>query len=136
MRHLDIRRLLAEEEKLNCTFLSVAPHLGFLDPQAYHHPHLNAQTKVLLPAWLAESFFSMKERSKVIEVELPQHLNSKMREAIRAGPLAINFRSFSFHFFEVGLMLARMVNNEHLVELRIAFCGDRYQKLIDMALFE
>lgn len=65
---------------------------------------------------------------------MPKYFNVKMREAIMAGPLAINFRSFSFHFFETGLKLARIVNDAHLPELRVAFCSERYKMLMDMAI--
>lgn len=131
MRLLDIRTLLSDEEKINCTFKYDSPQLGFIDPQC-KLTDLPAQSKVMLPFWLAASFSS----DRLAEIEMPKHFNSKMKEAIVAGSLAINFRGFSFHFFEIGMKLSILVNESHLAELRIAFCGDRYQRMMDFVLTE
>jgi GINS complex subunit 3 len=131
MRHLDIRNLLCEEEKINCTFRGNAPGLGFLDPTS-RAIDLSSQSKVPLPLWLAENMAT----ARYVDIEMPKYFNSKMREAILAGPLAINFRSFSFHFFEMGLRLSHLIDNAHLKELRTAFCGERYKALMDRALAE
>ena len=135
MRYLDIRSVLSEEEKINCTFRESANDLGFLDPKSSGRNGTNAlneKSKVLVPFWLAENL----SRSGYVDIEMPDYFNSKMREAIHAGPLAIKFRSYSFHFFEVGLRLSVLKNDQLIKELRTAFCGERYKKLMDMALVE
>ena len=131
MRYLDIRLLLSEEEKINCVLRRDAPELGFLDPHG-RSPDLVAKSRVVIPYWLAESM----EESQLAELEMPKYLNSKMKEAVLAGPLAVNLRSFSFHFFEMGLRLSKLPGGNHLKELRVAFCGERYKALVDVALAE
>ena len=131
MRYLDIRLLLSEEEKINCVLRSDAPDLGFLDPHG-RSTDLVAKSRVVIPFWLAESM----EESQLAELEMPKYLNSKMKEAVLAGPLAVNLRSFSFHFFEMGLRLSKLPGGNHLKELRVAFCGERYKALVDVALAE
>jgi hypothetical protein len=130
-RYLDVRTLLSEEEKIDSIFLQETPHLGFMDPQC-RTSHLAAQTKVPLPLWLAESM----AEAKIIEVEMPKYLNTKMREAMMAGPIAIDIRAYSFQFFETGLKLSYILNNSHLKELRVMYCGERYKRLVDIALTE
>lgn len=131
MRFLDIDVLLSEEEKITCSLRRDAPHLGFLDPHS-RSQHLVTKSRVVIPLWLAEGM----EEAQLVEVEMPKYLNSKMKEAIQAGPLAINLRSFSFHFFEMGLRLSRLPGGNHLKELRVALCGERYKAIIDVALAE
>ena len=51
MSFLDIDTILAEEERLPCTFKYDAEKLGFLDPTNEEDTVLPASSKVELPVW-------------------------------------------------------------------------------------
>ena len=62
---------------------------------------------------------------------MPKHFGPRMRDEIKAGAASINLREYSYYFFEVGIRLCRsMQTNDLQRSLRIAFCGDRFKKLL------
>ena len=132
MPYLDIDIILSEEERLPCIFSLDARQLGALDPSNRgESDDLPAHSKIELPLWLAQE---MAERH-MVEVEIPKHFGSRMRDEIMAGPSSIKLKEFSFYFFEVGLKLCRITRDLDLRRtLRAAFCGDRYRELLVRAL--
>ena len=130
MRYLDIDLILSEGERVPCNFLITVDELGHLD-STNDEIDLPSGTKVELPLWLA-SYFA---ECKIVEIELPKHYGSKMRDAILAGAAPINLKDFSHYYFDVGLKLAKLVNDLDLQRtMRTAFVGDRYRNLLTYTL--
>jgi len=126
MSYLDIDQLLAEEERIPCIFSVDAHSLGSLD-STLQSDDLPAHSKVDLPLWLAHP---MTEKN-MVEIEIPKHFGSRMRDAIMAGPTAVNLKEFSYYFFDVGIKICRMTkDNDLLRTLRVAFSSDRYKSLM------
>lgn len=132
MRELDVDVMLSEEERLPCTFLQDGANLGSLD-QHVAGKDLPANTKVDLPLWLSVQFM----KKNMVEMEFPKHYQRKMREELHAGAEAVDLRSFTQYFFEVGVKLAvemtssdESSRNDLMKTLRNAFSGGRYHNLI------
>jgi GINS complex subunit 3 len=130
MRFLDIDEILSEEERLPCIFSVDASGLGGLDPAIESHD-LPAHSKVDLPLWLAHTLTD----KNMVEIELPRHYGSRIREDIMAGASAVPLREYSFYYFEVGWKLSKFTRDNDLKRnLRTAFTGDRYKALMGRAL--
>ena len=132
MRELDVDVILSEEERLPCTFLQDGSNLGNLDQHVVDND-LPANTKVDLPLWLSSQFM----KKNMVEMEFPKHYQRKMREELHAGAEAVDLRSFTQYFFDVGIKLAvemtssDVASREDLMHtLRDAFSGGRYHRLI------
>lgn len=126
MRYLDIDLILSEDERIPCKFLVDAKDLGHLDA-TNEDEDLPDGARVELPLWLAKSF----SKNKMVELELPKHYGSKMRDAIMAGAAPINLKDFSHYYFDVGLELSRTLQDLDLQRaLRAAFSGDRFRNLL------
>lgn len=130
MRYLDIDHILSEAERVPCKFLISVDELGHLD-SANNEVDLQSGTKVELPLWLA----TYLAECKIVDVELPKHYGSKMRDAILAGAAPINLKDFSHYYFDVGLKLSKLLNDIDLQRtMRTAFVGDRYRNLLTHTL--
>ena len=131
MRELDIDVMLSEEERLPCTFLSNGANMGHLD-NAIMEKDLPENTRVDLPLWLCNGF----AKTSMVRMEYPKYYGTKMREELNAGAEAVDLRSFTQYFFEVGIILAvdmtssTLKSRQDLLKtLREAFLGERYRKL-------
>jgi GINS complex subunit 3 len=130
MSYLDIDEILSEEERIPCVFSIDATGLGNLD-STNELPDLPAHSKVELPLWLAQ----MLSEKNMIEIELPKHYGSRIREDIMAGATAVPLREYSYYYFEVGWKLSRLMRDADLRKtLRIAFTGERYKALLARAM--
>ena len=130
MSFLDIDEILSEEERIPCIFNIDASNLGYLD-STNNLPDLPAHSKVELPLWLASTLSD----KNMIEIELPKHYGSRIREDIMAGATAVPLREYSFYYFEVGWKLSRLMRDADLRKtLRTAFTGERYKALMARAL--
>jgi hypothetical protein len=77
--------------------------------------------------WLANKFAG----KRMVDLELPKHFQRKMRDEIIAGANHINLKEFSFYFFEVGLKMAEVTDDEDLKRiLTKAFSGERFRDLM------
>ena len=125
-KHLDIDRLLSEGERVPCVFNQDAEGLGHLDTTSEDQT-LPQGSKVELPLWLAKDLAQLN----FVRIELPKHYGSKMRDAIFAGAAPINLKDFSHYYFDVGLDLATLLDDDDLRKaMRDAFTGDRFKNLL------
>ena len=127
---LDIDAILAEEERVPCTFRLKAKGLGHLDTNS-EEVDVSENQRLGLPLWLANTF----NQKKAVVVEAPTHFGAKMREEMKAGAESINLRDFSYYFLEVGLQVSKILVDEDLRrDIRRAFIGERYRNLTVRAL--
>lgn len=131
MRELDIDVMLSQEERLPCTFKSDGTNMGHLD-NTIMDKDLPENTRVDLPLWLCDGF----TKKGMVEMEFPKYYGTKMREELHAGAEAVDLRSFTQYFFEVGIILAVDMTssdvgsrNDLMQTLRNAFLGERYRRL-------
>jgi len=132
-RYLDIDLILSEEERLPCLFLYEGANMGHLDSttQQNEDNSLPVESRVDLPFWLGQE---LKVRNYV-RIEPPKFYGLKMRDELRAGAESINLREFSYYYFEVGMRLAiALMDKDLLLNLRQAFVGERYRKILVRAL--
>lgn len=130
MSYLDIDEILSEEERIPCIFTIDASGLGYLD-STNNFTDLPAHSKVELPLWLATTL----TEKNMVDIELPKHYGSRIREDIMAGASAVPLREYSFYYFEVGWKISRLLRDTDLRKtLRIAFTGDRYKSLMARAM--
>lgn len=130
MNYLNIDEILSEEERMTCIFLIDGSGLGSLD-LTNDLNDLPINSKIELPLWLSQ----ILAEKNMIEIELPKHYGSRIREDIMAGAIAVPLREYSFYYFEVGWKLSRLTRDNDLRKtLRIAFTGDRYRALMAKSL--
>ena len=66
---------------------------------------------------------------------MPKGFGLRVRDDISAGPASVRLRDFSYYYFELGFRICRLLNDENLlVILLMALCGERYTTLISRAL--
>lgn len=131
--YLDIDTILAEEERVRCTFETDALDCGYLDPSC-REPDLPEKAVVDLPLWLARP---LAMRGDVI-VTPPHYLSKRFRRMLKAGPSSVNLREFSSHMLEVGQQLLQYVTDDEQSEiseiLRLCFSGERYRDILNNAM--
>ena len=131
--YYDIDDILAEDEAINCTFLTDAVDCGYLDPSC-PNTDLAQGAEVDLPIWLAKP---LTQRGDV-RVHVPKYLGEKHRKHIRASPAAVNLREKSLYFYKIGTAIAQLVNRNEAREvedvLRVAFGGERYRQILDESM--
>lgn len=130
MNYLNLDEILSEEERISCIFLIDGSGLGYLDTTNNFYD-LPLNSKIDLPLWLSQ----ILTEKNMIEIELPKHYGSRIREDIMAGAIVVPLREYSFYYFEVGWKLSKLTRDNDLRKtLRIAFTGDRYKSLMARSL--
>lgn len=126
MKYLDIDNILAEEERLPCTFSVTANNLGFLDPSS-NNTSLASNTTVELPLWLVQELY----KEGIVQIQTPKHFGQKMRDELDTNNTNVNLAGYSHYYFDVGLILSNATRDADLLRtLRAAFCGNRYLSLM------
>ena len=130
MSLLDINQILTEEERIPCVFRADAKGLGFMDPTV-DTVDLPTGTRIELPMWLVSSL----GKKRMVQMELPKHFESRMRDEIAAGAGTINFREYSQYFFAVGIKISKETGDKDLQRILCqAFCGERFESLMMRSL--
>ncbi|KAG1699686.1 hypothetical protein DVH05_012578 [Phytophthora capsici] len=131
--YLDIDAILAEDERIKCTFNTHALDCGFLDPSC-RDPDLSKDAAVELPLWLARPLAKRGD----VTVTPPRYLTKRFRRMLKAGPSSVNLREFSTYVLEVGRQLLPYVSPEEQQEvdeiLRLCFSGERYRDILNNAM--
>mmetsp|Transcript_16475 Transcript_16475/g.67768 ORF Transcript_16475/g.67768 Transcript_16475/m.67768 type:complete len:240 (-) Transcript_16475:478-1197(-) len=93
---------------------------------------LQMDAKVELPYWLAETL----ARRKFVMMQLPRHYNAKVRNDLRAGPVAVNLSDRSSYFFELGFRLSALLIDDELAEILRKGYAERCWRVVDSAGWE
>lgn len=112
---LDIDAILADEERVPLVFNAGAWRLGHLD-SASATEHVDAGTVIDLPLWIAVPL----RRSDLAAVHLPKNFSSRMRHSLNADPDNVKLRDKSPYFYETGLKLAEVCQEEDVKDLPAA----------------
>ncbi|OWZ21623.1 hypothetical protein PHMEG_0003796 [Phytophthora megakarya] len=133
MSYLDMDAILAEDERIKCTFATDALDCGFLDPSC-REPDLAKHAAVELPLWLARPLAKLGHAT----VTPPHYLTKRFRRMLKAGPSSVNLREFSSYVLEVGQQLMPYVTEDEQREideiLRLCFGGERYRDVLNNAM--
>ena len=134
MGYYDVGELLAEEERVVCTFQTQAWDCGFMDPSCVERD-LAQGAKLELPVWLASAL----GRRGDVHVEVPTCLEERKRGMVKAGPAAANLRDLSPYYYELGQILLPLIQDEEEARaieeiLRVAFGGERYKQILDNSM--
>ncbi|KAG7391802.1 DNA replication complex GINS protein PSF3 [Phytophthora pseudosyringae] len=131
--YVNIDAILAEDERVKCTFATDALDCGYLDPSC-REPDLSEGVAVDLPLWLARPLANRGD----VTVSPPHYLTKRFRRMLKAGPSSVNLREFSSYVLEVGRQLAPVVTAEQQREideiLRLCFGGERYCAILNNAM--
>ncbi|CAM9848663.1 unnamed protein product [Choristocarpus tenellus] len=128
--YYDLDTILSEEERVPCIFTLDAVGMGMLDPTTADDD-LTKGTKVEFPLWMARYLYF----KAMVDLELPKHYTEKFREQLDAGPGAVNLREKSKYYYEIGGVLAGLLNDRKLQDtLLVVFSGDRFRRLLDCSL--
>ena len=144
----DIDAILAEEERVPCTFEIDAIGLGYLDASTVDDD-LDQGSKVELPLWMAD----VLARKGMVKAGLLKCYNQRFLSHLSAGPSGVNLRNYCAYFYRVGRTLAALardtaeseespeLRNQQLAEaaaindaLRVTFAGERFREILDTSL--
>jgi hypothetical protein len=142
---LDIDSLLCEEDRIPVEFTNDVNGLRHLDPAGGENRDddndniIIKGTKIEISLWLAKGLLRPPSKKQpIIKINIPKHYGKIMQDEIKAGAKNINFKEYSYYYYEVGLQLYNIFKSsrvpglsENLIEtIRKAFCGDRYKDLM------
>ena len=92
---------------------------------------LEPQTELQLPLWLAEPL----SRRQHVDLQLPRFYGTNYRNALRADAAHLNLCSQSAYYFEVGVQLAQLLDDEsELGGQLLGGFASRFHALIDPSL--
>ena len=102
--YYDIDAILAEHERLTCTFRYPAMDCGPLDPSVTE-PDLDTSHRVDLPLWLASALYAEDQ----VSVDCPFFLSRTFRQTLQAGASSINLRLHCPFFYVLGWKVVPML---------------------------
>lgn len=102
--YYDIDAILAEHERLTCTFRTPAMDCGPLDPSVTE-PDLDVHHRVDLPLWLASALVAEDQ----VTVDCPFFLSRTFRQTLQAGASSINLRLHCPFFYVLGWKVVPML---------------------------
>jgi len=131
--YFSIDAILAENQKIHCTFKLDVPGMGHLGGGS--DKHIKALTKVPLPMWLAYIFLY----SDWADVATPVAFGTRVRNALRAEPRSVKLSSLvgaGGLWYGFGKIIADILTEEQGLELETVltqtFRG-RLTEVIDQA---
>ncbi|KAG4304951.1 hypothetical protein PORY_001626 [Pneumocystis oryctolagi] len=125
--YYDFDDILCENTKLPCIFQYTAPGLGYLEGN--HDADICEGSTVDLPFWLAE----MLAISNFIDIEFPNSLSSRVRNALKACPQNIDLRTFSTHYYLFAEKILSLVTDNELVNILMETFKSRICLIADYA---
>ncbi|KAA0151824.1 hypothetical protein FNF27_03299 [Cafeteria roenbergensis] len=112
MSYFDIAEIVAEEERLPCTFLTDAELIGYLDSTS-DREDIEADTRVELPLWLADAL----SKRNMVSVDLPRGFGSRTRQALLADAMSVPLRERSAHCFHLCVRAAEISSRPEALDL-------------------
>ena len=117
--YYDLDEILADAEVIPCRFNMTVPGLGYLDGNPGEA--IDKGTKLELPLWLAEVLavceLSEQSQTSFIDLANPEFASSKVLNAVKTGPLAIDLLAILPNFYTLCEKWASMFNDEQLIEI-------------------
>ncbi|KAN0071315.1 hypothetical protein V8E54_010746 [Elaphomyces granulatus] len=133
MSYDDIDAILTDAQKIPCTFELEVPGLGFLDGNP--GDEIKAGTRVDLPLWLAEmlSIGARLGTSRLVTLDLPSALSTRVMNALKADPRTVDLRSLAPHFYRLGVRILELFEEEEMVDILIETFRKRAAEIADHA---
>jgi len=111
-RFWSIEDILAENQKLPCTFKLDVPNLGHLE--GTDERDIRQGTTIELPFWLGLELARMVEHD-LVSISLPKPYTSRVRNALVASAQSVSLRSLTAgSFYQVGLKLEDTITDPKL----------------------
>ncbi|OZJ04971.1 hypothetical protein BZG36_01769 [Bifiguratus adelaidae] len=127
--YYDIDAILSEQQRVPCTFKYSIPNHAFLEG-GEQQGDLKSGTRAELPFWIAAnlaaadltSSSTTSSEASLIELQVPKHYGSKVRNALDASPVSIDCKALSRYYFSFGQKLVSLIVADELTRsLREAF---------------
>ncbi|GAA96061.1 uncharacterized protein L969DRAFT_103216 [Mixia osmundae IAM 14324] len=131
--YYDLDAILAENQKLPCTFLFEVPNAGYLEGGS--EPHLAKGTTVELPFWIGLKIAD-PVRFGYVSLEIPKPYTSRVRQALEAASRSVNLRSVGGSagwFYDVGVMLNDTIDDYPLRRILYETFRDRLLEVMDQS---
>jgi hypothetical protein len=133
---------LTYQQKVPCTFELSVPNMGYLQSNPGEdvslslssHPSIHPSTnstslplslqinkgsKLELPLWLAEmlAVSNPSGNSSLATLDLPQALNNRVMNALKADPKTVDLRAQATHFYNIGARMLELFEEEEMVDI-------------------
>ncbi|KAL5508034.1 PSF3 [Sanghuangporus vaninii] len=127
--YYSIDAILAQNQKVQCTFKTDVPDLGYLDGGSDRD--IKALSKLQLPFWLTP----MLLMSDFADCTVPQAFNQRVRNALNADPKSVKLSGLvgiGGPWYAFGKMIAGMLDEEQAQEISEILSNTFKQRLIDI----
>ncbi|KAI7900953.1 uncharacterized protein BX663DRAFT_515837 [Cokeromyces recurvatus] len=111
--YYDIDSILAEQIKIPCIALHDYTKEANLNG---NNTEVKRNTRVELPYWMAKPLaeYSLPANDSLISIELPKTYGTKVRNALDASPVLVDFRLLCPYFYLFGIKLLDLVVDDKL----------------------
>ncbi|KAL5530198.1 PSF3 [Sanghuangporus sanghuang] len=127
--YYSIDAILAQNQKVQCTFKTDVPDLGYLDGGSDRD--IKALSKLQLPFWLTP----MLLMSDFADCTVPQAFNQRVRNALNADPKSVKLSGLvgsGGPWYAFGKMIAGMLDEEQAQEISEILSNTFKQRLVDI----
>ncbi|KAF7725987.1 DNA replication protein [Apophysomyces ossiformis] len=144
--YYDIDSILAEHTKIPCIFLhdidaeanvqgddSIVSKSDLLKHITNRKGKIRANTRIELPYWMAKTLaqFTLPNGEKLLTVEIPKTYGKRVRNALAAGALNVDFRILCPYFYTFGTKLVELVRDEDLAPTLSEAFKTRLKEIMD-----
>ncbi|KAG0174706.1 DNA replication protein [Apophysomyces sp. BC1015] len=131
--YYDIDSILAEHTKLPCIFLHDVD--AEANVQGDDSIQIRANTRIELPYWMAKTLaqFTLPNGEKLLTVEIPKTYGRRVRNALAASALNVDFRVLCPYFYTFGTKLVELVMDEDLAPTLSEAFKTRLKEIMDFS---
>lgn len=131
--YYSLDQLLAESQKIPCTFNVKIPNMGHLE--GTHQRDILPHSPIELPFWLTSLL--LVDDQDYLSVQMPKAFDSRVRNALSASAKSVNLRTLASGtggtWYGSGKALLTMIEDSGLREILYKTLKDRLEEIIDLA---
>ncbi|WFD46642.1 DNA replication protein [Malassezia furfur] len=123
-----VEAILAESQRLPCTFSVDVPGLGYLEESGEIDMHKH--TRVELVYWMAH----MLAVYEIVTIQMPRALGSRVRAALDASPTSVQLHNLLPHWYALAVRLARLLESDALYAMLSKTYVGRIARIYELAV--
>jgi len=127
--YFDLDDILAEQQKLQTSFLVDIPGLGFLE----NNPGgpLHKDEKVLLPYWTIKGLSLIPSNNESFSIYLPKCFRNQIKNQLIAGPTTVNLYHECPYFYQFGYLYSKTFDEKNLPQILLNTYKARISLIMD-----
>ncbi|MCJ1357689.1 MAG: DNA replication protein [Icmadophila ericetorum] len=127
-----IDAILADAQKVPCTFEIDVPHLGYIDGNS--GGDIKKGQQVSLPLWLC-GFLAVQRlgNTQIVDTDLPTAIAPRVVNALKADPKTVELRAQATHFYEFAARVLDIHDRDDIVDVLTETFKVRAAEIADQA---